>query len=202
MRLLSAPPSPFGRKVKVALHMKGLADRITIELADPNQPNPRLNAENPLGKIPVLILDDGTQLYDSSVICEYVDSLAPSPQLFPQTGMARWRTLTLGALGDGILEAALLMVYEKRHRPEDKWVQSWLDRQQGKIDTALAHLEAAPPAWGMAPDYGHLTLACALGYLDFRHEGRWRMRHPRLVAWLDDFARAVPGFAMTAPPAA
>jgi glutathione S-transferase len=202
MRLLSAAPSPFGRKVMIAASVKGVMDRVTVEMVDTSVPeNARLRAENPLAKIPVLILDDRTQIYDSAVICEYLDSLTPAPRLFPASGPERWRTLTLGALADGMLEAALLLVYEKRFRPEDKWVASWMDRQQSKIDAALALLEQAPPAWSGAPGYGHITLACALGYLDFRHEGRWRARHAKLVSWLDDFARAVPAYATTAPPA-
>lgn len=200
MKLLSAPPSPFGRKVKIVAKMKGVMGRITVETVDtmPTGDTP-LNRENPLGKIPVLILDDGTQIYDSAVICEYLDSLKAAPPLFP-TGPQRFQTLTLGALADGIAEAALAMVYEKRFRPEDKWVASWIDRQQGKIDRALAHLEASPPTWATTPDYGHITLACALGYLDFRHDGRWRENHPRLVGWLSRFAIDVPAFAETRPP--
>ena len=79
------------------------------------------------------------------------------------------------------------------------WHAPWQQRQQAKIDRALNHLEKAPPAWGASPDYGHLTLACALGYLDFRHEGKWRAGHPKLVAWLDQFAAAVPAFEETRP---
>ena len=136
MKLLSSPASPFGRKVKVVARMKGVLDQIEIEKADTNvAENKVLKKENPLAKIPVLILADGTQLFDSHVICEYLDSLTPSPRLFPAAGAERFNTLTLGALGDGILEAALLLVYEKRFRPEDKWVRSWMDRQQSKIDT-------------------------------------------------------------------
>ncbi len=200
MKLLSSPMSPYGRKVKVAARMKEVLDQIKIEQADTNSPdNKTLKKENPLSKIPVLILSNGTQLYDSHVICEYLDSLKPSPKLFPANGAERFNTLTLGALGDGILDAALLLVYEKRFRPEDKWVAAWIERQQTKIDDALDHLEANPPVWGAGPDYGHLTIACALGYLDFRHEGKWRAKHPKLVRWLDQFAAAVPAFAETKP---
>lgn len=109
--------------------------------------------------------------------------------------------MTLGALGDGLIEATLMLVYEKRFRPEDKWVQTWMERQQGKIDETLAHLEAHPPRWGAAPDYGHVAIACALGYLDLRAAGAWRQRHPKLVAWLDRFAAAVPAFHHTRPDA-
>jgi glutathione S-transferase len=200
LKLLSSPLSPYGRKVRICAKVKGVMDRIDVETADTNVPhNPVLQKENPLAKIPVLILDDGTQLFDSHVICEYLDSLTPSPTLFPAAGAERFNTLTLGALGDGMLDAALLLVYEKRFRPEDKWVQSWMDRQQVKIDGALDHLEKIPPDWGAHPDYGHITIACALGYLDFRHGGKWRAAHPRLVAWLDRFAEAVPAYAETNP---
>jgi glutathione S-transferase len=200
MKLLSSQASPYGRKVKMVAKMKGLADQIEVQPIDTNVlHNDPLRKENPLSKIPVLILEDGTQLFDSHVICEYLDSLAPKPRLFPPTGAERFNTLTLGALGDGMLDAALLLVYEKRFRPEDKWVQSWMDRQQIKVDTALDHLEKNPPQWGENPDYGHVTIACALGYLDFRHGGAWRASHPRLVQWLARFEAAVPAFAETKP---
>jgi glutathione S-transferase len=198
MKLLTHPFSPYGRKVKIAMAMKGQEDNIEVAVVDTNVPdNPDLRP-NPLAKIPALLVD-GTAIYDSHVICEHLDTLAPAPVLFPRDSRERIRTLTLAALADGILDAALLLVYEKRFRPEEKWHAPWTQRQQAKIDGALAHLEAAPPAWRAAPDYGHLTLACALGYLDFRHEGRWRAGHPRLVAWLDRFAAAVPAFEATLP---
>lgn len=202
LTLLSSTASPYGRKVKVAAKMKGVYDRLKIQSVDTNMAdNPELKRINPLAKIPALVLDDGTTLYDSHVICEYLDSMTPSPKLFPAAGAERFNTMTLGALGDGILDAALLLVYEKRFRPEDKWVKGWMDRQQAKIDEAVAHLDKNPPLWGKSPDYGHLTVACALGYLDFRHEGRWRHHHPRLAKWLEQFAVAVPAFAETRPDA-
>lgn len=200
MKLLSSPLSPYGRKVKIVAAMKGLAGQIEVVPTDTNKGDPALNRANPLGKIPCLVLPDGQALFDSHVICEYLDAVGTGPVLFlaaPQ----RWRTLTLAALADGILDAALLLVYEKRFRPEDKHVQAWIDRQQAKIDGALAELEKAPPIWGAAPDYGHVTLAAALGYLDFRHEKRWRAGHPALVAWLDRFAAAVPAYSATRPDA-
>lgn len=201
MKLLSSPMSPYGRKVKIALAMKGLKKEVEVVTVDTNIPNNPEIKPNPLAKIPALVLNDGMSIYDSHVICEYLDGLAPSPVLFPKGGTERFRTLTLGALGDGILDAALLLVYEKRFRPEEKWHAPWQERQQGKIDGALDHLEQVPPAWSASPDYGHLTLACALGYLDFRHEGRWRAGRPKLVAWLDKFAAAVPAFEETRPKA-
>jgi glutathione S-transferase len=197
MKLLTAAISPFGRKVRLAAGMKGVAGQIEIQPADTNSGDATLNTSNPLGKIPCLILADGQALYDSHVICEYLDSLAPSPVLFPKSGEARWRTLTLGAVANGICEATVLLVYEKRFRPEHLVVQSWVDRQQSKISRALAQLEAAPPTWSDMPDYGHLTLASALGYLDARQDGVWRSGHPKLVEWLDAFARDVPAFEAT-----
>jgi glutathione S-transferase len=201
MKLLSSPMSPYGRKVKIALAMKGLKKEVEVVTVDTNIPNNPEIKPNPLAKIPTLVLNDGTAIYDSHVVCEYLDGLAPSPVLFPKGGAERFRTLTLGALADGILDAALLLVYEKRFRPEEKWHAPWQERQQSKINGALDHLEQAPPAWTANPDYGHLTLACALGYLDFRHEGKWRAGRPKLVAWLDKFASAVPAFEETRPKA-
>ena len=180
MKLMSNPLSPYGRKVKLTMAMKGLTDRIEIVATDTNPgDNVALNTANPLGKIPCLVIDGGTAIFDSNVICEYLDSLAPTPVLFPKSGAERFKTLVLGSLADGILDAALLLVYEKRFRPEEKWHAPWQQRQQAKIDRALDELEKAPPAWGASPDYGHLTLAAALGYLDFRHEGKWRAGHPQ-----------------------
>lgn len=199
MKLMSSPLSPYGRKVKIAAGMKGLAAKIEILPTDTNKGDDALNKLNPLGKIPCLITDEGEAVFDSHVICEYFDTLSGAPVLFPKSGAERWRTLTLGALADGILDAALLLVYEGRFRPENMKVQAWVDRQQAKVDRALALLEAAPPAWKGSPDYGHLTLACALGYLDFRHGGKWRAGHPKLVKWLDEFAAVVPAFEATRP---
>jgi glutathione S-transferase len=202
MTLLSHPFSPYGRKVKIAIALKGLGDRIEVVQVDTNPlDNADITRANPLGKIPALVVDGDTAIYDSHVICEYLDSMAPAPVLFPAGGVERMRTLTLGSLCDGILDAALLLVYEKRFRPEDKWHAPWQERQQLKIERALDALERNPPTWGASPDYGHVTLACALGYLDFRHEGKWRAGHPGLVAWLEEFARAVPAFEATQPKA-
>jgi glutathione S-transferase len=202
MKLLSHPFSPYGRKVRIAMAMKGLQDRIEVETVDTSRAEtPDIDRANPLGKIPALVVEEDTAIFDSHVICEYLDSLAPAPVLFPKGGVERIRTLTLAALADGILDAALLLVYEKRFRPEEKWHPPWQVRQQGKIERAIAYLERMPPAWKESPDYGHLTLASALGYLDFRHEGKWRAGRPRLVAWLDEFARAVPAFEATRPTA-
>ena len=163
------------------------------------KPEPGISKANPLAKIPTARLDNGALIYDSHVICEYLDSMTPAPALFPAAGPARFDTLTLAALADGLAEAAILIVYESRFRPKEKWHQEWLDRQQAKIDAGIAMLEAKIPDWNTQPDYGHITLACALGFLDLRLGGKWRSGHPKLVAWLDRFAEATPSFAATAP---
>ncbi len=199
MKLMSSPLSPYGRKVKIAARMKDLDSKIELLLTDTNKGDDALNKLNPLGKIPCLITEQSEAIFDSHVICEYLDSVGSGPVLFSKSGAERWRTLTMGALGDGILDAALLLVYEGRFRPENMKVQGWVDRQQAKIDRALEQLEAAPPAWNGTPDYGHLTIAVALGYLDFRHGGKWRAGHPKLVKWLDGFAAVVPAFEATRP---
>ncbi len=199
MKLLSSPASPYARKVRMVAAVKGLESQIESVFPDANKGDPELNAKNPLGKIPCLVTASGAVVHDSHVICEYFDSIGGGPELFPKSGDARWDTLTRGSLADGILDAALLLVYERRYRPEDKVVQPWVDRQWSKINRSLDLLEAAPPQWSGHPDYGHITLACALGYLDFRHQGLWRTGRPKLVAWLEQFAKAVPAFGATQP---
>ena len=197
MLLISSPASPYARKARALALIKGLS--LKTQKKDDYLAERGGSFANPLSKIPVLILDDGTAIYDSHVICEYLDAQSANPVLFPGDGPARWKTLTMGAMADGILDSALLLVYEKRYRPEEKWHPEWMAMQQGKIDTALDELEAATPSIGATPDYGQLTLACALGYLDFRHEGKWRANRPKLVKWFEDFHDAVPTFAETAP---
>ena len=196
LTLRSAPPSPFGRKVKIAAKMLGLMDRIALVDADPTSPDDSLRKQNPLGKIPTLVLEDGTALYDSRVIVEYLDALAGGGKLIPAGGDARFHELTLQALGDGLMDAALLQVYETRFREKEQFGAKWLDHQAGKVGRALAMLEANPPAGEVR--IGQVTLACALGYLDLRFQGEWRKDHPRLVAWLDAFAAKVPAFDATA----
>jgi len=195
--LRSSPPSPFGRKVKIAAAILGLADRIKIEITDTNDPSDSIRKQNPLGKIPALVLEDGSVLFDSPVILEYLDALAGGGKIIPREGPARWSTLRLHAIADGIMDAALLQVYEKRFRPEEHWVAKWTDYQAEKVTRALDVLEAAPPILGAMPDMGHIGVACALGYLDLRFEGKWRANYPKLVAWLDRFAAQVPAFEKT-----
>jgi glutathione S-transferase len=197
MILRSSPPSPFGRKVKLALGILGLETQVTIEKADPTDPDDSIRRQNPIGKIPALIIENGTVLYDSPVILEYLDHRAGGNKIVPHEPGARFAALTLQALCDGILDAGILLVYEGRWRPPEMAVQKWIDHQRGKIERALAVLEAAPPALDAIPNVGQTTLACALGYGDLRFEGKWRKDHPRLVKWLDEFAARVPAFEKT-----
>ena len=194
--LRSSPASPFGRKVKIAAHLLGLMDRIEIVAADTTDPAEPLRQQNPLGKIPTLVLPDGTTLFDSRVIVEYLDHLAGGSQLFPQ-GDERFAQLRLQALADGLTDAALIQVYEVRFRPEEGRNAAWVAHQAGKVSRALLALELAPPVFEDKPRIGEIALACALGYLDLRFEGKWRAEHPKLVAWLDDFAARVPAFEET-----
>ncbi|MEA2878202.1 MAG: glutathione S-transferase [Hyphomicrobiales bacterium] len=197
MILRSSPPSPFGRKVKLALGILGLENDVTIEKADPTDPADTLRQQNPIGKIPALIIEDGTVLYDSPVILEYLDHRAGGGKIVPHEPNARFAALTLQGLCDGILDACILLVYEGRWRPPEMAVQKWIDHQRGKVERAMSALEAAPPALGAIPNVGQITLACALGYGDLRFEGKWRKDHPRLVKWLDEFAAKVPAFEKT-----
>ena len=192
--------SPFGRKARIAVSLLGFDDRIKVEPASTQDDADPLRKQNPLGKVPVLILDDSTALFDSPVILEYLDVLAGGGRIVPKDPKARIDALRLEALGDGILDASILIVYEGRYRPAEKHEQKWLDLQTGKVDRGLAALEAAPPAIDQTPNVGQITLACVLGYLDFRFEGRWRKDHPRLVDWLGAFAGRVPAFNATKPP--
>jgi len=197
MILRSSPPSPFGRKVKLALGILGLEHEVTIEKADPTDASDSLRKQNPLGKIPALIIEDGTVLYDSPVILEYLDTRAGGGRIIPKDPQVRIAALTLQALCDGILDAGILLVYEGRWRPPEMAVQKWLDHQRGKVERALAMLEASPPELDAVPNVGAITLACALGYGDLRFEGKWRAGHPKLVKWLEEFAAKVPAFEKT-----
>jgi glutathione S-transferase len=195
MILRYSPASPYARKIRIAAELLGLSDRIRIEPASTADPNDSLRIQNPLGKIPTLILADGSSLYDSRVIADYLDHLSGGGRLIPADPDKRFVALRLQALGDGVNDAALLIRYETATRPAALRDPEAIALQQGKIDRALATLEAVPPAG--PPDIGQIALACALGYLDLRFEGAWRQTHPRLAAWLADFCAAVPAFEAT-----
>lgn len=201
MILRSSPASPFGRKVRIAIALLAFDSDTQIEPADTNNIADTLRHQNPLGKIPVLIAEDGMAYYDSRVILEFLDERAGGGRIIPREGRPRLAALRLQALADGVLDASILTVYEARWRAHEHHEQKWLEHQAGKVTRALAALEENPPPLDRTglPNVGQIAFACALGYRDFRFGGSWRAGHPRLVGWLDDFAARVPAFAATAP---
>jgi glutathione S-transferase len=199
MILRSSPSSPFGRKVRIAISLLGLDNEVKIEAADTTDVNDSLRRQNPLGKIPVLIAEDGVAYYDSRVILDYLDHRAGGGKIVPRDSTARHAAQRLQALCDGILDASILTIYETRWRKAESHEPKWLEHQAGKVSRALAALEAAPPPLDAMPNVGQITLACVLGYRDFRFNGGWRSGHPKLVAWLDNFAARVPAYAATKP---
>jgi glutathione S-transferase len=200
MILRSSPASPFARKIRMAAIILGLDSRIKVEPADTVDPNDTVRQQNPLGKIPALVLDDGLVLFDSRVILEYLDHLAGGGRIIPAEPKARFAALRLQALADGLMDASILLIYEGRWRDPAKHEAKWVEHQRGKVTRVLASLEAPPPPRDTPPTVGQIALACALAYQDFRFQGTWRKDHPRLVKYLEDFAAAVPALAATAPP--
>ncbi len=200
MILRSSPASPFARKVRIALDLVGLASQVRVENADTSSDDDALGRQNPLGKVPTLILDDGTAVFDSAVIIDELDARVPGV-LVPAGPEARRLCLVAQALADGLMEATLLIFYEARWRDAESRSARWVGHHEKKVARTLAVLETAPPTGPV--DAGHVATACALGYLDLRAGGAWRTGHPALVAWLDGFAATVPSFEATrfSPPA-
>jgi glutathione S-transferase len=202
LTLRSSPASPFVRKVRIAANLLGLEREIALEQADTTSADDTIRRQNPLGKIPALVLEDGSVLFDSRVILEYLEHRAGGARIIPRDARARFAALALQALADGIMDASILIIYEQRFRPAERHEPKWTDHQAGKVARALAALEPSPPPLDVMPNVGQIALACALGYRDFRFSGSWRANHPKLTAWLDGFAAQVPAFAATAPPPA
>src|SRR4029079_15405504 len=197
MILRSVPPSPFARKCILAASVLGLTGQIRLESADPNDAGDSLRVQNPLGKIPALVTEDGSTLFDSRVILEYLDHRAGGGKIIPAEPTARFAALRMQALADGMTDAQILLVYEGRFRPKEHHVQKWIDYQADKIKRGLTALEAEPPSLEATPNVGQIALACFLGHRDLRFSGDWRAGHPKLVTWLDRFAAQVPAFAAT-----
>lgn len=189
-KLYYASTSPYVRKVMVTAHCLGLARQIeTLEsAAHPILRDERIATFNPLAKVPAMQTPDGLTLYDSRVICEYLDSHAGGT-LFPRDGRQRWETLTRQALGDGLLDAALLLRYEAVVRPAETQWDAWIDGQLQKIRAVLADIEQQAPHYDTLPtDIGLITLGCALGYLDFRFSTLgWRADYPATATWFAAF---------------
>lgn len=186
MKLLQASASPFARKCRVVLHETGVGGVEVVDAAtSPAATDPAVAAANPLGKIPVLLREDGPALYDSRVICRFLDAQAQAEArgartLYPEARI--WDVLTLEATADGIMEAAVLLIYQSRFGGEGT---SWLDGQWDKVARALDALEARwTPNLAGPLHMGQIAVGCALGYLDFRHDARgWRDGRPALAAW-------------------
>jgi glutathione S-transferase len=194
--LRSTPTSPFGRKVRMAIETLGLSGRVTITPADPLDENDTLRQQNPLGKMPCLVLGDGSTIYDSGIIIEYLQDVAGTDRLLPLRGRDRYRALTLSRLADGIMDASILVVYETRFRPDLPHSPRWLSHQRDKIRRGLAAFEASPPDPNKT-DVVSIGLSCALGYLDWRKQVDWRPTYPILVEWLKRFSAHEPAFERT-----
>lgn len=187
MTLYFNAASPFARKVVVLLHETGQLDRVTLHptTLTPVSPSAELNEENPVGKLPALRLADGNVIHDSRVILDFLDHQHVGNPLIPREGSARWRRLTLASLADALMDAALLIRYETALRPQEKHWDLWLQNQQEKIERTLAYFEQeAITELSSSFDVASITVAAALGYLDFRQpELGWRSTWPRLASW-------------------
>lgn len=197
MLLRFSPTSPFVRKVRVAAAVLGL--KLDIEPADTMDPDDSLRRQNPLGKIPALLTDEGDVLFDSPVILAYLDHVAGGGRILPVEPKARFAALRLEALADGMMDAGILLLYEGRFRPVERHEVKWLEHQEGKRARALDALEATIAPFAGPISVGDIALGCALSWFDFRFAGTWRETHPRLVAWHAAFAAACPDFEASKP---
>jgi glutathione S-transferase len=196
VKLHHSPASPYVRKVRICAIARGIDSRIELVPCNPNTSPAALLADNPLSKVPTLVTDDGVALFDSPVICEYLDSLGDALPMFPARGAARWRALKLQAMGDGILDACVPRRMEMQ-RPQDEGRAAVVARMRAAVERTLDALEAESPH--KAVDIGSISVACALGYLDFRFpQEPWRGTRPKLAAWFEAFGREPAVFA-TAP---
>ena len=203
MTLFHNPASPFVRKVRVLLIETGQQDRVALQgcMPTPVSPDAQVVQGNPVGKIPALRLADGTVLHDSRVILDYLDYQHVGNPLIPRDGSARWRRLTLASMADGILDAAVLVRYETAMRPVEKHWEQWLEEQRNKIRRTLAELEQDAIAELTSHfDIAAISVACALGYLDFRHPDlQWRTANPQLADWYAEVSQR-PSMLETQPP--
>jgi glutathione S-transferase len=203
MKLFYSPPSPYARKVRVVVRELGLTDRVedVVTQVAPHKPNEAYGRTHPLMKVPALETDDGMVLFNSPLLCEYLDVAAGGNRLIPAQGRARWDTLRRQALGDGVLDAGILRRYELAARPEALRWDDWLKGQQLKIDLGLDAAEREVGGWSKRFDVGDIAIACALEWLDFRFgEDDWRKHRPKLAAWLAAVATR-PSMVQTKPQA-
>lgn len=198
LKLLYSPPSPYSAKVRMAAAYAG----VTLEAVrtDTNNPGEELLRANPLGKIPVLITEDGGAVFDSTAILYYLDRVSKGA-LFPRNAAKRTDAERLEALSDGICDCLLAHVYERRFRPEEKIHQEWLDKQWTKVTRGLDALNDAPPKLPKKITAGQIALRACLGYLQLRFEGQWERGRPKLVRWIKKFDERFPELAERAPAA-
>jgi glutathione S-transferase len=196
--LRSSLTSPFVRKIRMVVEVLGLTERVTLQPADPYDEDDPLRVQNPLGKYPCLVCEDGSSVFDSSVILEYLQEVAQTNCLLPVQGPQRIKMLVQTRLADGIIDAGALVIYENRYHEEGHVSQKWLHYQRAKIWRALSAFEASPPS-SRETTAVSIGLACALGFLDKRQIVNWRPACPRLCCWLEEFAANEPAYERTSP---
>lgn len=183
MKLLFSPNSPFARKVRVFVRERGAQPLVSEIVMQPFDGPPALLSANPLGKVPVLQLEGGTSLMDSPLIVEFLDVNLPGEPTLPIGGVRRWATLRRQAIADGLMDAAVAIVFERQRHdaaPSEHWVNRWTQA----IERSVLALEAEATQLAPSPDIGSIAVACALGYLDFRHgDLEWRSNAPQLSQW-------------------
>jgi len=198
MRLIASPASPFARKVRVLIEEKNVMDMVEVVEMSPLENPPELLEKNPLGKVPCLILENGEALYDSRVICDYLDQVLGAPTLLPAAGEERWSCLRREALGDGIMDAAVAIAM-MLGRPEEERSPFWLARWRTVIDRGLSAAEREVEELHRVHDLGGISIACALAYLVFRRpEIDWPTAYPDLARWAAEM-QARPSFKATEP---
>lgn len=204
MILRTSQPSPFGRMVKIAADVLGMSGDMTVVAADTNDPDDNLRQQNPLGKVPALLVGDDV-IYDTRVILDYFDQLYTAKHgtsiLYPGEGMEIIRLKTALARVIGMLDAGILIVYEGRFRPENMRVESFVDYQLAKVTRSFAEIKAENPTYtnGATPTAADIALACALDHYDYRKQLDWRDHCPSLASWMMDFSNAVPSYKATLP---
>ncbi|MCB2102550.1 MAG: glutathione S-transferase N-terminal domain-containing protein [Rhodobacterales bacterium] len=188
MKLRYSATSPYVRKVMVTAIETGLADHIELIATNVWDPATDIGVHNPLGKVPALVTEGGEVLFDSPVVCEFLDSLHDGLKLFPPAGGARWTALRRQALADGLIDASVLRRLESG-RPEGTWSLEWIERQRLTMARSLDTLEEEADELGETVTIGHIAIGCALGYLDFRFaDDAWRADHPALADWYETFS--------------
>lgn len=189
MKILYSPASPYSAKVRMAAHFAGID--VDSVLTDTNAMPTELVDNNPLGKIPTLVTDEGQAVYDSRAIMQFLDR-AGGKRIYPRNAAKRTEAEVLEALCDGICDCLLAIVYERRFRPEEKIHQDWIDKQWSKVGRGLDYLESNLPRISKAPNGGHLALAAATGYLGLRFAGQWERGRPKLKRWSAKFGSNFP----------